>query len=86
MSSYWTYVCVTDPVTRNKIHLVIPLCALRTAAEINDVFRDTQFHNLIASKMEKKEAVGFTTPFDKTLHLLKSIFIKIVWYIPICGC
>lgn len=79
MNSYWTYVCVTDSVIRNKIHAVIPLCGLRTAAEINGVFRDTQFHNLIASKMEGKEVVGFTTPFDKVLHLLKSIFVKIVW-------
>lgn len=86
MNSYWIYVCVTDSVTRHKIHPVIPVCGLRTAPEINGVFRDTRFHNLITSKMGGKEGVGFTSPFDKVLHLLKSIFVKIVWYMPTCAC
>lgn len=69
---------MTDSVTRYKIHPVIRICGSRTAPEINGVFRDTQFQNLIISNMEEKEGVGFTSPFDKVLHLLKSIFVKIV--------
>lgn len=69
---------MTDSVTMHKIHPAIPLCGLRTAPEIDGVFRETQFHNLIPLKMEGKEGLGFTSPFYKVLHLLKSICIKIL--------
>lgn len=50
---------MTDSVKGHKTHPVIPLCGLRAGPEINGVFRDTQFHNLITSKMKGKgEGVG----------------------------
>lgn len=69
---------MTDSVTRHKIHPVIPACGLRTAAEINGVFGKTQFLNLMTSIRGGGGGEHFTAPFDKVLHLLKSIFFEIV--------